>query len=89
VSGWLLLWQAGVAQEKFDTLAKEKGIDTNNKQAVAQLCKDNKDAAFYSGKIYSARFFVKNVLPEVNAIAESIKTEDMSILDIPEESFAS
>jgi hypothetical protein len=28
-------------------------------------------------------------LPEVNAIAESIKTEDMSILDIPEESFAS
>jgi hypothetical protein len=89
VSGWLLLWQAGVAQEKLETLAKEKGIDTNNKQALSQLCKDNKDAAFYSGKIYSARFFAKNVLPEVNAIAESIKTEDMSILDIPEESFAS
>jgi hypothetical protein len=89
VSGWLLLWQAGVAREKLDALTKEKGIDTNDKQALAQLCKDNKDAAFYSGKIYSARFFAKNVLPEVNAIADAIKTEDMSILDIPEESFAS
>jgi hypothetical protein len=89
VSGWLLLWQAGVAQEKLEALAKEKGVNTADKPAMAQLCKENMDAAFYSGKIYSARFFAKNVLPEVNAIAESIKTEDMSILDIAEESFAS
>jgi hypothetical protein len=89
VSGWLLLWQAGVAQEKLDALVKEKGIDKANKQAMDQLYKDNKDAAFYSGKIYSSRFFAKNVLPEVNAIADAIKTEDMSILDIAEESFAS
>jgi hypothetical protein len=40
---------------------------------MAQLCKDNKDAAFYSGKIYSARFFAKNVLPEVDATAVSIQ----------------
>ncbi len=89
VSGWLLLWQSGVAQEKLEALAKEKGVNTADKPAMAQLCKENMDAAFYSGKIYSARFFAKNVLPEVNAIAESIKTEDMSILDIAEESFAS
>ncbi len=89
VSGWLLLWQAGVAQEKLEALAKEKGVDAADKLAVAQLCKENKDAAFYSGKIYSARFFAKNVLPEVDAIAASIKTEDMSILEIAEESFAS
>jgi hypothetical protein len=89
VSGWLLLWQAGVAQEKLEALAKEKGVDPADKQAMAQLCKDSKDAAFYTGKIYSARFFAKNVLPEVDAICASIKTEDMSILEIPEESFAS
>ena len=89
VSGWLLLWQAGVAQEKLEALAKEKGVIATDKTAMAQLCKENNDAAFYTGKIYSARFFAKNVLPEVDAAAASIKTEDMSILEIPEESFAS
>ena len=89
VSGWLLLWQAGVAQEKLEALAKEKGVVATDKTAMAQLCKENRDAAFYTGKIYSARFFAKNVLPEVDAAAASIKTEDMSILEIPEESFAS
>jgi len=89
VSGWLLLWQAGVAREKLEALAKEKGVDINDKQAVAKLCRDNQDAALYSGKIYSARYFIKNVLPEVNAIADAIKSEDMSILEIAEESFAS
>ncbi len=89
VSGWLLLWQAGVAQQKLGEIAKAKGIEVSDKTAMAQLAKESKDAAFYSGKIYSARFFAKNVLPEVDAAAVSIRTEDMSILEIPEESFAS
>jgi alkylation response protein AidB-like acyl-CoA dehydrogenase len=89
VSAWFLLWQAGVAQEKLDGLTKEAGIDPADKAALAGLIKDNKDAAFYSGKIYSARYFVKNVLPEIDAAAVAIKNEDMSILEIAEESFAS
>ncbi|HHO76532.1 MAG TPA: acyl-CoA dehydrogenase, partial [Deltaproteobacteria bacterium] len=67
VSAWFLLWQAGVAQSKLDALAKAKGVDVSDKAALAELIKTNKDAAFYSGKVYSARFFVKNVLPEVDA----------------------
>jgi alkylation response protein AidB-like acyl-CoA dehydrogenase len=87
VSGWLLLWEAGVAQQKLDELAKAQGVDQGDAAAWAQFVKGNKNAAFYTGKIYSAKFFARNVLPEVDAAAIAIKNEDMSILEIPEESF--
>jgi len=89
VSGWFLLWQAGVAQQKLDELAKANGVDQGNAEAWGRFIKGNKNAAFYAGKVYSARFFAKNILPEVDAAATAIKNEDMSILEIPEESFAS
>jgi hypothetical protein len=89
VSGWLLLWQAGVAQQKLGELAKANGVDQGDAAAWTQFVKGNKNAAFYAGKVYSARFFAKNVLPEVDAAAAAIKNEDMSILEIPEESFVS
>ncbi|HDP23928.1 MAG TPA: acyl-CoA dehydrogenase [Deltaproteobacteria bacterium] len=89
VSGWLLLWQAGVANDKLADLCTAKGIDRTDVQAMAQLYRDNKDAAFYAGKISSLKYFVHNVLPEVDAAVKSIKSEDLSVLEIAEESFAS
>ncbi|HQQ15610.1 MAG TPA: acyl-CoA dehydrogenase, partial [Deltaproteobacteria bacterium] len=80
VSGWFLLWEAGVAQQKLNELAKAQGVDQGDAAAWAQFVKGNKNAAFYTGKIYSAKFFAKNVLPEVDAAATAIKNEDMSIL---------
>lgn len=47
------------------------------------------DAAFYKGKLAGARYFIKNVLPEIYGTARAIKSGDMSILDIPDEGFAS
>jgi hypothetical protein len=47
------------------------------------------DKAFYEGKIASARYFIKHVLPEVDAAARGIKSEDLSMMEIPEEAFAS
>jgi alkylation response protein AidB-like acyl-CoA dehydrogenase len=46
------------------------------------------DKAFYEGKIAAARFFIKHVLPEVDAAAKAIKSEDVSMLEIPDEAFA-
>jgi hypothetical protein len=88
VSAWLLLWQAGIAKEKLAVLCDEKGIDAKDKEAFDAFVKDNRDAAFYSGKLSSARYFIKNVLPEVDAAVKSIKSEDLSIVDIADESFA-
>jgi hypothetical protein len=89
VSGWFLFWQAGVAKQKLDVLAKNSGIDATDKAAMAGFAKSSKDAAFYMGKVSSAQYFIRNVLPEVDAAVKAIKNEDMSILEIPEESFAS
>ena len=45
------------------------------------------DRAFYQGKIYTARFAVANLLPEVDALAGVISAWDRSIIDMAEESF--
>jgi hypothetical protein len=89
IAGWFLLWEAGVAKEKLDTLAQEKGAAPSDRTQWEAFMKENKDAAFYAGKIFSARYFIKNVLPEAAAAAQGIKSKDMSITDIAEESFAS
>jgi len=47
------------------------------------------DAAFYKGKIAAARYFIKNVLPEIDGTIRAIKSEDLSVMDIPDEGFAS
>ncbi len=47
------------------------------------------DAAFYKGKIAGARYFIKNVLPEIDGTIRAIKSEDTTIMEIPDEGFAS
>lgn len=88
VSGWFLFWQAGVAREKLDVLAQKAGITTSDADAVTGFAKTSREAAFYLGKIASAQYFIRNVLPEVEAAMKAMKSEDMSIMEIPEESFA-
>ena len=89
VMAWLLLWEAGVAREKLEGIAAGKGIDLSDGAKVSALAKADADAAFYIGKVSAARYFIKHVLPEVDAAVTSIKSEDLSMIDIPEEAFAS
>lgn len=88
VCAWLLLWQAQIAQEKLSALCGAKGVSAADPFALAPFIKENKDAAFYDGKIKSAKYFIKNVLPEIDATVKAIKSEDLSIMEIAEESFA-
>lgn len=48
-----------------------------------------RDKAFYKGKLATARYFIKHVLPEVDATAKAIKSEDLSMMEIADEAFAS
>jgi len=89
VMGWLLLWEAGVARERLEGIASAKGIDLSDGGQVSALAKADADAAFYIGKVSAARYFIKHVLPEVDAAVTSIRSEDLSMIDIPEEAFAS
>ncbi len=86
--GWIQYWQAGIAQKKVDEILKENNIDVSDKKAVREFIKEHKNAAFYQGKVYSARYYIKNVLPQAQAFAKSIKSQDLSVMKILEESFA-
>lgn len=46
-----------------------------------------RDRAFYQGKIFTARFAVSNLLPQVDALAQTISAWDRSILDMGEAAF--
>jgi hypothetical protein len=90
VLGWLLLWEAGVAEEKLEALCKENGVapeDLFKVFEVHEFLKNNGDAAFYQGKIAAAKYFIRHVLPEVDAAVQSIRSEDLSMLEIADESF--
>ena len=87
--GWFHYWAAGLAAEKIGaTLAAQK-IAPTDRAALEALAKNNSEAAFYLGKLHGATFFIKNVLPETHALAETIKNGDLSLLAISDESFAS
>jgi len=89
ISAWLLFWQAGVARKKLAEICSGKGVDMSDTTGMQQLIKENKDVAFYDGKIKTARYFIKHVLPEIEGTIKSIKSEDLSTMEIAAESFAS
>ncbi len=88
VSSWMLVWQAALAKKKLADLAEQSGVDLNDRERWARFIADNPDASFYAGKITTARFYLNHVLPEADAIAQAIRSEDMSIMEMAESSFA-
>jgi hypothetical protein len=89
VCSWLLLCEAAIAQETLLELCSINGVTCSDPSDLSRFIKKNKDAAFYDGKIKTARYFIKNVLPEINGTVKAIKSEDVSIMEIADESFAS
>ena len=46
-----------------------------------------REKAFYEGKVASARWFAHTVLPKVGAERAIAEATDLSIMDLPEDSF--
>jgi alkylation response protein AidB-like acyl-CoA dehydrogenase len=57
------------------------------KKRAEELGPDHFDYDFYIGKVYSARYYLNNVVPQVWTIADIVKEGDTSALDIPVSSF--
>lgn len=85
ITGWLLLWQAVIAQKALDKIISEKGVDEKN--GLEKLFSENADAAFYSGKLASARYFVSNMVSNATSKANVIMNADRAGLDISENCF--
>lgn len=45
------------------------------------------DYPFYKGKVEAARYYVRNIVPEIAVTAKIITEADTSVLDVPEEAF--
>jgi alkylation response protein AidB-like acyl-CoA dehydrogenase len=61
------------------------------KHAVVALKKlpeaSNEDKSFYEGKVASARFYSREVLPNIALYKKVIEGSDLSLMDVPEEAF--
>ena len=55
--------------------------------AQEKLDLGNADKDFYAGKVFSAKFYILNIVPDVAATVRIIKEADTSAIDIPEEAF--
>jgi hypothetical protein len=78
--GYFLLDAAGVAQEKLNALYEAKGLTTIGKQKGFQ--REDQEAAFYAGRVASAKFFANDSLTTVKARCEAIKAGDKSALEM-------
>jgi hypothetical protein len=84
--GFMLLWQAVLADRRLEEIYSDAQADTPQKRA--ELLKSNRSAAFYRGKLASAQFFANTVLSLSKGKARAIMSGERSALDLPEESFA-
>ncbi len=84
--GFMLLWQAVIADRRLEELYSDAKADTAEKKA--EVLKTNRSAAFYRGKVASAEFFANSVLSLAKGKARAIMSGERSAIDLPEESFA-
>ncbi|MEA2013877.1 MAG: acyl-CoA dehydrogenase [Thermodesulfobacteriota bacterium] len=87
VVGWQLLQAAMIASAKLDEMFKEAGAEGSIAKQRA-LARENSDAAFYQGKIASAKYFACNVLPTIAGRCKCITLADKTPIEMLEASFA-
>lgn len=57
------------------------------KQQIEQLGDNHHNYVFYQGKVETARYYIRNIIPYILCLYNIIIAADTSPLDIPEESF--
>lgn len=85
VLGFLLLWQAHLADRRLQEIYRDHKAQTEKEQK--ELLNNNRSAAFYFGKIASAQFFINQTLTQVSGKARGIMNNDKSPLEIPLDGF--
>ena len=80
IVGHFLLDGALIAQKKLNAMYEEKGLVTIGKQKGFQ--REDQEAAFYAGRVASAKFFINDSVTTVKARCEAIKAGDKSALEL-------
>jgi alkylation response protein AidB-like acyl-CoA dehydrogenase len=87
VVGWQLLQAAVIAAEKLDVMYAKVNAEGSIAKKRA-LARENGDAAFYQGKLASAKYFACNVLPAIAGRCKCITLGDKTPIEMLEDSFA-
>ena len=82
VLGWLLLWQAEIAQRRYDEFCKDGNVRGGEDEKA--LIARNPDAAFLRGKIGVARFYIGRLLPIVESKVAALKRNETAPIEIPD-----
>ncbi|RJO63786.1 MAG: acyl-CoA dehydrogenase [Myxococcales bacterium] len=77
---WLHGEMAMLAADKLAAIFKAKGAKDDAAQKA--LLNDSPEAAFYDGKVKTARFYHNALLPENRSLAQSMLKEDNSVMEI-------
>ncbi len=85
ILAWLHLWQLTIVARKLNGLYASAGVQTEERKA--SFLEHNASAAFYSGKLHSARYYLSKLLPVTEGRIASLMNEDYPALEIYEESF--
>jgi alkylation response protein AidB-like acyl-CoA dehydrogenase len=80
VVSYYLLDAAVKAAAKLNAICDEQGA--KDEQSRVRLLENNTEAAFYHGRVASARYFVHNVLPEVFALSAGMLSGDKSAMEV-------
>lgn len=84
--GFLLLWQAHLADRRLQEIFKDH--NAKDDRSRKEVLKNNRSAAFYRGKMASAEFFINQSLTQAGGKARAIMNNDKSALEIPDDGFA-
>jgi alkylation response protein AidB-like acyl-CoA dehydrogenase len=83
--GYMLLWQADVADGRLQEIFEQARADTAEKRN--EVIGNDLDAAFYRGKVASAEFFANTVLSLAKGKARAIMNGGCEIMELPKEAF--
>lgn len=79
---WLHLWSMKLCVTALDKIC---GTDSENK--IQKIVKDNPEAAYYHGRILSARFYIGSEFKKFFGIAESILSGETAVTESFDEIF--
>ena len=83
--GWMLMDAAAIAAGKLEEMYRAAGAETAGEKRA--LARDKADAAFYQGKIASAKFFATSVLSQIKSRCKGVELGDRTPIEMLEVSF--
>ncbi|MDY6880768.1 MAG: acyl-CoA dehydrogenase [Desulfatiglans sp.] len=84
VLGWMHLWQLSLTYPKLKSLT-----GTASGEELGKIIDENKEAAFYQGKVLTAQYYIGSILKRSFGKIEQLRSDGFPVDEISMSSFAS